>query len=177
VDLSEECHLANAAPAALEVGAGSEARAAAMMGANAAGDRLDFADRPEIDAAAPDEGVDGFEEIAAQRRVSRREAGADEGRPLPGQSGGFVVGDGRVDRQGDRRDLARGAKAQVNPEGEALRLPGLKQRDDPLPDADRGLTRLLAGTAGQRRGVEQEDRVDVGRIIELAAAMLAERDD
>jgi hypothetical protein len=39
------------------------------------------------------------------------------------------------------------------------------------------LPRLLARTARQGGGVEQEDGIDVGRIIKFAAAVLAERDN
>jgi len=177
VDLGVEFDLADAPPPPLQVEAGAELLALRIMVADAAGDRLDLADRAEIEAAAPDERVDGVEEIAAQRRVSGGEAGADEGGALPRESGGFVIGDGGVDGEGDRRDFARRPQAQVDAEGETLGLALLEQLQDPLADPHRRLPRLLPRAAGERRGIEQEDGIYVRRIIELAAAMLAERDD
>ena len=117
------------------------------------------------------------EEVAAHRLVPGDLPGPDERRPLPGQSGGFVIGDGGVDRQSDRSRLGRGPEAQVDPEDIALRVPFLEQLDQPVADPQRPLPRLLARLQRQGRRIVEEEEVDVGRIIELAAAMLAERDD
>ena len=47
---------------------------------------------------------------------------------------------------------------------------------DPPREADRGVAHLLAGAERQGGGVVQQDQVDVGRIVELVTAELAERD-
>ena len=72
VDLGEELDLADAAAAALEIEAGAELLALGIMVADPAGDRLDLADRAEIERAAPDERMDRLEEIAAERGIARR---------------------------------------------------------------------------------------------------------
>src|SRR6201999_1672455 len=101
VDLGEEFDLANAAAAALEVEAGADFLPFRKMIADPPGDRLDLADRAEIGGPAPDERMNGVEEIAAKRGVAGGESGADERRPLPGQSRAFVMRDGGADRQHD----------------------------------------------------------------------------
>src|SRR5206468_9805440 len=62
-------------------------------------------------------------------------------------------------------------------EGEAVRIALMEQFDELLADPHRRLARLLARAAREGGGIEQEERIDIGGIIELAAAMLAERDD
>ena len=172
VDLDEELDLADAAAAALEVEARAERLALRIMVADPAADRADLADRAEIERAPPDERVDRLEEIAAERRIAGDLPGADEGRALPGQSRGFVIGDGRIDRQRDRGHFGRGAKAQVDAEGIALLGALLQDLDDALADAQRRLLGLLARLARQGLGVVEEDEIDVRRIIELAPANL-----
>src|SRR5687768_11536668 len=126
------------------------------MVADPAGDRLDLPDRAEIEAAPPDEGVDGLQEIMADASVAGRLAGADEGGPLPRQRARFVIRDGGVDRERDRGDLRRRAKPQIDTEDIAVAVPLLEQLDHPLSDPHRSLPRLLARPARQRRRIEQE---------------------
>ena len=177
VDLHEELDLPDSAPAALQVEAGAEGLAARIMIPDQVAHRLDFADRAEIKAAAPHEGVDCVEEIATDRCITGAGAGADEGRALPGQGGGFVMADRRVHRQRDRRHFGGRTQAKVDAEGIAVLGPRLDELDDPVRQAHRGLKRLLPGLARQGFGIEEEQEIDVRGIIELAAAELAKRDD
>src|SRR3954449_2800856 len=110
VDLDEEFDLSYAAAAAFEVESRPECLALRIMIANAGPDGPDCADRPEIERAPPDEGVDRLEEIAAEHWIAGHLPGADEGGPLPGQSRRFVIGDRRLDRQRDRGHLGRRPK-------------------------------------------------------------------
>ena len=48
-------------------------------------DLADFLDHPEIERAAPDEGLDRVEESLTERTVTGGGTGADESRALPGQ--------------------------------------------------------------------------------------------
>src|SRR5207253_5172600 len=116
-------------------------------------DRTDLAGRPEVERAAPDEGIDRVEEIAAERLVARGQPGADEGGPLPGQSRALVIGDRAADRQGDRGHFGRGPEAKVDAEGVARLGALLQDLDHPLADAERRLARLLAGAPRQRLGI------------------------
>ena len=164
------------AAAALEIEAGAEALPLRIMIADQPGDRLGLADRAEIERAAPDEGMDRLEEIAAERAIAGGLAGANEGGPLPRQRGGFVIADRRIDRQGDRSHIRRRPKPQVDAKGIAFLGPFLKQLDKPLPDPERRLAGILARAPRQRFRVVEKDEIDVGGIIELVSAQLAERD-
>ena len=70
-----------------------------------------------------------------------------------------------------------GPKPQVDPGDIAVVGPLLHQLDEPPAIAHRRLARLVARAPRQGRGIEQQDEVDVGRIVELAAAELAQRQD
>src|SRR3546814_6209920 len=73
------------------------------MVADAVAHRPDFLELPEIEAAPPDEGLNRLEEARPERAVARRGAAADERRLLPCERFGFIIGDGGVHRQHDRR--------------------------------------------------------------------------
>ena len=82
-----------------------------------------------------------------------------------------------MQRQRDRRDLGRRAKPQIDPLDIAVGGPFLQQLDQAPSDPNGGFTGLVASPPRQRFGVEHEKQVDIGRIIELAAAKLAHGDD
>src|SRR5207244_3552294 len=105
VNLREELDLANAAAPALQVEAGAERLALGVMIADAARNTADLADRAKIERAAPDERADRVEETSPQFRIARRRPAPDERSALPGQRQRFIIGDGGIDRQHDRRDL------------------------------------------------------------------------
>ena len=81
-----------------------------------------------------------------------------------------------VDRQGDRRHFRGGPQSQINAKDITVAIARLKQLDDAPGDAHRRLCRLFARAMGQRVGIEDQDRIDVRRIIELAPALLAQCD-
>src|SRR5690606_40047296 len=70
----------------------------------------------------------------------------------------------------------RRAKAKIDAEGIALLGALLEQLGYARGEANRRLPRLLARPARQVRRIVKEDEIDVGRIVQLAAAELAERD-
>src|SRR3546814_3349019 len=76
--LREKLDLANAAAPALQVEAGAERLPLREMVANPVAHRADFLELPEIEAAAPDEGVDRGEEILAEHAVARSEEHTSE---------------------------------------------------------------------------------------------------
>ena len=176
VNLREELRLADAATAALQIIAGTERLPLRMVIANPRGDAAYLADRAEIERASPHERPDRIEKPLAERDITRRRAGADERRALPRQRLRLVIADRRLHRQDDRRDLGRGSQPQVDAQDIAVAITRLKQLDDALADPHRRLLGLLARLQRQGRGIEQEDRIDVRRIIEFAATLLAERD-
>ena len=139
------------------------------------GQAADLLDRGEVEAAAPDEWRDRLEEALARGNVSCTGARANERRPLPRQRGAFVVRQcaGEGDRQ--RAHLGRRAQPQVDPEDVAFGSLRGQQFHDGARIALRRLARLVALTARQGCGIEQQDGVDVGTEVELARAVLAER--
>ncbi|PAV68544.1 hypothetical protein WR25_00345 [Diploscapter pachys] len=176
MDLREELGLANTAPPPLQVVAGAEALTTRIMVANAPRQVADFADRAEVQPAPPHERPDRIEEIAAERLITSRYPGPDERRPLPCQRLTFIIADRPFDRQRDRRRFGRWAQPQIDTQHIAIAIARLQQLDDTLGDPHRRLFRLLTGAVRQRFRVEQQDRIDVGRIVKLATALLAQRD-
>ena len=79
VDLGVEFAFADAATAALQVEARSEFLAFGEMVADLVADFADFGERGIVEAAAPDEGLDGGQEAAAECDVAGGGPGADEG--------------------------------------------------------------------------------------------------
>src|SRR3546814_17448952 len=92
--LREEFDLADAAAPALEVVARAEGLPLREMVADAVAHRADFLELPEIEAAAPGEGLDRRQKIAAERAVARRRARADDRRLPPRQRLRVIIGDG-----------------------------------------------------------------------------------
>ncbi len=103
--MNVELDLADSAAPALEVESGTEGLALRIMVADALADRPDLLDRPEIERSPPDERLDRVEESVAEPPVAGAATGTDEGRSLPAERSGFVIGDRRVQRQDDGRDF------------------------------------------------------------------------
>ena len=154
LDLGEELDFANAAATALEVIAGAELGPLREMIADSSADLADFLDDSEVERAAPDEWPDRFEEVLGYDVIAGGGAGADEGGALPRQSGGFVIGNGGVDRQRDRRHFRRGTQAEVDAGDIAVGGAFLQQFDQPPPDPNGRLGRILARPPWQALWVE-----------------------
>ncbi len=174
-DLGEELGLANSAPAAFQVKSGAECPALRIMVADPQGDFANLLDRTEIDRSPPDERPDFVEKELAQPPVAGRRPGANEGRALPWQRRALVIGDGSSHRQHDRSHFGRRAQPQIDPRHIAVGSTLLHQLDETPAVTHRSFSRILSGAARQRCRVEQQDEVDIGRIVELAAAELAQR--
>lgn len=84
--------------------------------------------------------------------------------------------DGGVDWKRDGRYLGGGPEPQVDALDIAVLSPLLQQLDDPPADPDGRFASIFARTTRHRRRIEQQQQVDVGRIVELAAAELAHGD-
>ena len=173
VDLREEFGLANAAPAAFQVIARAECLPLRMVIANAPRDAADLA---EVERAPPDKGPHRIEEPRPQRDIPRRRPRANERRALPGQRLRLVIADRRADRQRDRRDLGRRPQAKIDPQHIAVPVTCLQQLDDALRYTDRRAFGLLARPPRQGVRIVDQDRVDIRRVVEFAAPLLAKRD-
>ncbi len=174
--LGEKFDLANAAAAELEIEPRRGLARAALLVADAMGQPAHLVDRSEIEAAAPDEGTDVIEEGLPRRNVAGAGARADEGGAFPRQRRALVMRGGGVERQGQRADFGGGAQPQVDAEDVALAGDLRQQADDLAGIALRCLPRLVALAARESIGIVEQDRVDVRGIVELARAMLAQRE-
>src|SRR3546814_1565247 len=132
--LREKLDLADAAAPALQVEAGAERLPLREMVANPVAHRADFLELPEIEAAAPDEGLDRGEEILAEHAVARRGPAANERRLLPRQGFGFIIGDRGAVGKHDRRHLGMRAKAQVD--AQHMAVTGARRQDFDHPPRD-----------------------------------------
>ena len=176
LNLDEEFDLADAAAAALEVVTRPDVRVLREMVANPRRNLPHVFDHPEIERAPPHEGLDGLEKTPPERAVTGGGTGTDERRPLPRQSGGFVMRDRGLERKRDRGNFGRWPKPQIDPLDIAVGGALLEQFDHPPADPHRCLAGILAVAFGQGSRIEQQGEVDVGGIIELAAAKLAHGD-
>ncbi len=82
-----------------------------------------------------------------------------------------------MDREGDRRDFGRGPKPQVDALDITFCSAPLQQFNQAPADPDSRFPRVVAFAARQPFRIEQQQQVDVGRIVELAASELAHGDD
>ncbi len=85
--------------------------------------------------------------------------------------------DRRIDGQHDRRDFGRRPQAEVHARDIAVAGPLLQQLDHAPADTDRRLRGIVSLAPRHLCRIEQQQQIDVGRIIELPASELAERDD
>ncbi len=174
--LGEEFDLADAAAPALQVEPGAGLARAGVIGADAFGQPADFLDRAEIEAAPPYEGANGGEEALAGGDVARRRPGADECGALPRDGGTFIMCQRGIERDRERAHLRRRTEAQVDAEHVTLGSLRGERLDHAPRDPLRSFARLIAFAAGQQRGIEEQDRIDVGAIVQLARTLLAERE-
>src|SRR4051794_12249468 len=176
LDLDEELHLADAAAPTLEVETWPDLRTLGEMIPDARRDLPHFFDHPEIERAAPNERLDRLEELASQLHVAGGGPGADESGALPRQSARFIMRNRGVDRERDGRDFGRRPQAQINPFDVAVLSSLLEKLDEATADPHRRFTWVVTRSTRQARGIEQEQQVDVGGIVELVTAELAHRD-
>ena len=98
--LGVELDLADAAAPELQIGARRLHRLAGLVDVDLSLDRLDVEDGLIVEAAAPDEGDEGLQELRRRAEVAADGAGLDEGRPFPVLADALVV----VERHGHGDD-------------------------------------------------------------------------
>ena len=138
-------------------------------------DRLDVEDGWKVEAAPPDEGGQGLQEIAPGTNIAQHGARLDEGRPLPVLADALIIGQGEGHGH-DRRSRGRiGPQPQVDAEHIAVAGPLLHQGRQGLGGAVEEFLRLdtLGERTFQRLGLPEQADVDVGRIVQLEGAVLA----
>ena len=175
--LDEELDLADAAAPELDVVAGDRDLVMAAHGVDLPLHRVHVGDRGEIEIFAPDERREVVEEALAEREVAGDRARLDEGGALPVLPDGLVIGVGGGERDGGRRRARVGAQPIVDAVHVAVAGALLEQAREVAGDAGVEGRRLDALCERRRGRVEEDDEVDVARIVQLAGAVLAERQD
>ena len=175
--LGEELDLADAAAPELDVVALDPRLADILRDVDLALHRLDVGDGGEVEMLAPDIGGELGQEGLPCPLVAGAGPRLDPGGALPVLAAALVVGEGGVGGDGDRGRARIGAQPEIGAEHVIVADTVLQQRRQPLHDARIDLGGVFG--VGQHAGVavEEGDDIDVGGIIELAPAMLAERED
>ncbi len=174
--LRKELDLADAAAPQLDVVAMHGDPGAALVGVDLALDGVDVLDRPEIQVLAPDEGTQLGEKARAHGQVAGRGPRLDHGGALPVLAHALVVGQRRRDRDGERHGAGVGPEPEVGAEDVALGGALLQQAHQIAGQAHEAVLRPAAPPVAGPLGVEQDDEVDVGGVVELARAQLAHGD-
>ena len=174
--LDHELDVANSTVARLDLKIGAARRDRALFDPPL--QRLDLRDLAGTQVAAVDERGDGLDKRASQAEVAGDRTALDQGLPLPGSTPGLVVAQGRVQRTGQRTLFAVGAKPHVNPVGNAPRGVFGEQPDDlgSHPCEELGV-RDDSRPRGPAILVVEEDKIDVGAVVQLSAAELAQAQD
>ena len=96
---------------------------------------------------------------------------------LPRQCARFIIADSRLDWQDDGADLWRRTQPHVDAKDIAVPVERGQKLNDAPAITHRRLRHIITFAVGQGFGIEQEYRVNVGRIIQLPPAMFAQRND
>ena len=175
--LGKELDLANAAPTELDVVTLDRDRPVSLVDMDLPLDRMDVGDRRIVEILAEDEGHQLAQEILARGNVAGHGTGLDEGRPLPVLAAALVIQKPRLDRHRQRRRAGIGPKPEIGAEdiavGGALLEDAHQAAHHPAVDF-RPVDRVDKDAAF---GIEEDDDVDVGGIVELVTAELAHADD
>jgi hypothetical protein len=81
----------------------------------------------------------------------------------------------RRPRKDDRRHFGRRTKPQIDPRHIAVRGALLQKFNQPPAITHRRFPGIVSRAAGHGRGVEQKDQIDIGGVIEFAAAQFSQR--
>ena len=173
--LDEEFDLADAAAAELHVVAGHDDAVVAADRINLALHCVDVGDGGVVEVLSPDERREVGEEALAEVEIARRGPRLDQRGALPVLTQCLVIGVGADRRQRHRGRGGVGPQAQVDPQHVAVAGALLQDARERLGDAHIKGAGLRSRRNSGRRRVVKHDEVDIARIVELARALLAER--
>ena len=166
-ELDRELDVADAAAAALHLGELLAAAPDVLLEADLRAP--DVVDRGLVQVARVDRAGDAVDEGGAEGCVARGRARLDHRLALPGGGLAFVVGEGGVERARERSGAAARTETEVDPERDAL---GGRVGEVGDHVGGRGLGAVTAHLLEM-----QQEEVDVARVVQLAPAELAQRDD
>ena len=147
--------------------------AMALMRVNLPLDRMNIGDGGEIEIFAPHERRQLLEKNLAGLDIAGDGPRLDEGGALPVLAHAFVIGIGRLQRNGDRRRAGVGAQPQIGAKHIAVGGVLAHDFDDPPREPREEIDVLVRPRHARALAVEQHDEIDVGGIIQLIGALLA----
>ena len=177
VHVHEELDLADAPPPQLDVVARGSHGAVAVEVVDLLAHRADLLDRGEVEPLVPDERRQPLEEGRAGGQVAGNGAGLDEGGALPGAAEAEVVVEGEVHGDGRGGRGGVGAQAEVGAEDVAVAGAGLEDAGQVARDPQEAVALALAAGVAHPGRVVEDDEIDVGGVVQLAGAVLAEGED
>ena len=175
--LDEELDLANAAATELDVVAGDRDLLVAAMVVDLPLDRVNVADRGVVEVLPPDVGDQLLQEGLARRDIAGDRPRFDQRRALPVLPEALVVLERRLGRDRDVGGAWIGAEAEVGAEDVAVLGMLVEDLDQFLGQPDEKHRRFLALGEFRHLGIEEDDEVDIARIVELARTELAHAED
>ena len=175
--LHEELDLANAAASELHVVTRDRDIGEPAHGVDLALHRVNVGNGGVIEILAPDEGREIGQEFCAHRTIAGDGTRLDEGGALPVLPEGFVIVEGGRQRDRDACRARVRPQAKVDAQHITFARALLQQTRKRLRHADEDRPCINAVAQDLRGRVEEDDEIDVARIIQLARAMLAERKD
>ena len=175
--LNEKLDLADAAATELHVVALDLDLGMAAHGVDLPLHRMDVGNGGVIEIFAPDERREIGDEPVAERQIAGNRTGLDERRALPVLPHRLVIGEGRRQRDGHGRRTGIRAQAQIDAQHIAVAGALLQNARQGLGDAHEERRRLDAFDQRRAIGIVEDDEIDITRIIQLARAVLAEREN
>jgi hypothetical protein len=176
--LDEELDIADAAGGELDVDFGGVELAGGELFVDAEAGLGDGFDGGEVERRGIDERFDEGEEGAAGGGVAGGDAGLDEHLEFPVAAAGLVVGLGGFEGHDDFAVAAFGAETEVDTVADAFGGVAAEEVGDEVGDF---LGELFVGDDGGAGGVAvggvEKDEIDVGAVVELFAAELADGED
>ena len=173
--LDEELDLPDAAAAELQVRTGRREPVIHLVDMDLALDGMDVRNGGEVQAAAPDERLQGGEEFRPDLAVAGTDPGLDHGRPFPVLPHAFIIFEGRGHGHRCRCRGRVGPQPQVHAEHVAILGPLLQQVGQG-PGQSQGHRRWLDPLCDGEPLRRIEDRhVDIAGIVELEGPVLAQR--
>jgi hypothetical protein len=173
--LDEKLDIADAAGGELDVDFGGVEFAGGELFVDAEAGLGDGFDGGEVEGGGVDERFDEGEKGAAGGGVAGGGAGLDEHLEFPVAAAGLVVGLGGFEGHDDFAVAAFGAEAEIDAVANAFGGVAGEEVGDEVGDF---LRELFVGDDGGAGGVAvggiEEDEVDVGAVVELFAAELAD---
>ena len=125
--LDEELDLPDAPPAQLQVRPRRREPVIHLVDVDLALDGMDVGNGGEVQAAPPDEGLQGGQERLPRQRIPGADPGLDHGGPFPVLSDALIIFQRRGHGHGRRRRGRVGSQAQVDTEDIAVLGPLLQQ--------------------------------------------------